>query len=140
MVRSWNASWVARRSCSDIFSELSLADYLAKVEEGGKGREGEELSSGSEGSSSCILSTNRYFHTRYKLTAQSLLLGASMRSALVVSVLLLVVGAQGALEEALDLPWPTRPLEWKDVNFLSTSDTHGTSFLLVLLPVVTDGL
>lgn len=24
-----------------------------------------------------------------------------------------------------ELPVPTRPLEWGDVNFLSTSDTHG---------------
>ena len=29
--------------------------------------------------------------------------------------------------QAADLPWPTRELEWKDVNFLSVSDTHGRS-------------
>ncbi|WVR06502.1 hypothetical protein IAU60_003533 [Kwoniella sp. DSM 27419] len=34
---------------------------------------------------------------------------------------LLVVGASSAFE----LPKPTRQLEWKDVNFLSTSDVHG---------------
>jgi len=28
-------------------------------------------------------------------------------------------------DKELDLPWPQRPLEWKDVNFLSTSDSHG---------------
>lgn len=31
-----------------------------------------------------------------------------------------------ALERAPpELPIPTRPLEWGDVNFLHTSDTHG---------------
>jgi 2',3'-cyclic-nucleotide 2'-phosphodiesterase (5'-nucleotidase family) len=33
------------------------------------------------------------------------------------------------------LPVPTRPLEWGDVNFLSTSDTHGE---LVALPSQSD--
>lgn len=30
-----------------------------------------------------------------------------------------------ALRPAPVLPVPTRPLQWGDVNFLSTSDTHG---------------
>jgi hypothetical protein len=50
-----------------------------------------------------------------------------MMSAMVLSVLALVARAQQPHAQYFDLPWPTRPLEWKDVNFLSTSDTHGVS-------------
>jgi 2',3'-cyclic-nucleotide 2'-phosphodiesterase (5'-nucleotidase family) len=33
--------------------------------------------------------------------------------------------AQADLRGPPELPVPTRPLEWGDINFLSTSDTHG---------------
>ena len=42
-----------------------------------------------------------------------------------LSVLTIVAIAQETPARPADLPWPSRPLEWKDVNFLSTSDTHG---------------
>ena len=48
-----------------------------------------------------------------------------MKAAFVSSVLGIVVQAQDSFSGPIDLPWPTRPLEWKDINFLSTSDTHG---------------
>ncbi|CAD6582218.1 MAG: hypothetical protein TREMPRED_003238 [Tremellales sp. Tagirdzhanova-0007] len=48
-----------------------------------------------------------------------------MRTALVLSVLTIVAIAQETPARPANLPWPSRPLEWKDVNFISTSDTHG---------------
>ena len=49
-------------------------------------------------------------------------------SAMLISLLLAVVqGLQIVHSASVDLPLPTRQLEWKDVNFLSISDTHGTS-------------
>jgi hypothetical protein len=33
--------------------------------------------------------------------------------------------SDSALRPAPVIPVPTRPLQWGDVNFLSTSDTHG---------------
>lgn len=35
------------------------------------------------------------------------------------------VADQGQLFNGIALPLPTRELEWKDVNILSLSDTHG---------------
>ncbi|OCF37178.1 vacuolar protein [Kwoniella heveanensis BCC8398] len=41
------------------------------------------------------------------------------------AVLVAAAAAVTAAESQQALPVPTRPLEWKDVNFLSTSDVHG---------------
>nr|XP_019045440.1 vacuolar protein [Kwoniella bestiolae CBS 10118]OCF24370.1 vacuolar protein [Kwoniella bestiolae CBS 10118] len=41
------------------------------------------------------------------------------------TLLLVLLTGVSASQHALHLPEPTRQLEWKDVNFLSTSDVHG---------------
>ncbi|WVQ83059.1 hypothetical protein IAT38_005197 [Cryptococcus sp. DSM 104549] len=46
-----------------------------------------------------------------------------MKTRPLLSTLGLAITAASAT--AIELPLPTRQLEWKDVNFLSTSDTHG---------------
>ena len=51
----------------------------------------------------------------------------AMRSLLILSVLGLVVSR--AEVYATELPTPHRPLEWKDMNVLSISDSHGESRL-----------
>lgn len=50
-----------------------------------------------------------------------------MRAVDILAVLSLAIGVVDALPQtqAVHLPIPTRELEWKDVNFLSISDTHG---------------
>lgn len=50
-----------------------------------------------------------------------------MRTVDLISVLALAtVNVLGSSEiQGISLPSPTRELEWKDVNFLSISDTHG---------------
>jgi hypothetical protein len=47
------------------------------------------------------------------------------------AVVLCLISQLAAAQVIPPLPVPTRPLEWGDVNFLSTSDTHGE---LVALP------
>ncbi len=52
----------------------------------------------------------------------------SLRSTLILalSISSFATGrVRGESDAKSSLPKPTRPLEWKDVNFLSTSDTHG---------------
>jgi hypothetical protein len=46
-----------------------------------------------------------------------------MRQVLLLSAFGLVLNRAGV--DALELPKPTRPLEWKDMNVLSISDSHG---------------
>ena len=63
--------------------------------------------------------------TRYEFTVHSLSLSA-MRLIDIITVLSLALSASCKLEtEGIKLPLPTRDLEWKDVNFLSISDSHG---------------
>lgn len=50
-----------------------------------------------------------------------------MRVIDVIAVISLTVATAATLPETqgVHLPTPTRELEWKEVNFLSISDTHG---------------
>jgi hypothetical protein len=51
-----------------------------------------------------------------------------MRVIDIITVLSLSLSTLAKLEtEGIKLPLPTRELEWKDVNFISISDSHGTS-------------
>ena len=51
-----------------------------------------------------------------------------MRFIDIITVLSLALSTSAKLEtEGIKLPLPTRELEWKDVNFISISDSHGTS-------------
>jgi hypothetical protein len=51
-----------------------------------------------------------------------------MRVIDIITVLSLALSTSAKLEtEGIKLPLPTRELEWKDVNFISISDSHGTS-------------
>jgi hypothetical protein len=46
----------------------------------------------------------------------------------ILAVLALAFQATAQIEtEGIKLPLPTRGLEWKDVNFISISDSHGKS-------------
>jgi hypothetical protein len=50
-----------------------------------------------------------------------------MRVIDIITVLSLALSTSAELEtEGIKLPLPTRELEWKDVNFISISDSHGT--------------
>jgi len=55
-----------------------------------------------------------------------------MRRIDILSVISLTLSsAYAKLEtEGIKLPLPTRELEWKDVNFLSISDSHGQCLAL----------
>jgi len=56
-----------------------------------------------------------------------LLLLSAMRVIDIITVLSLALSTSAKLEtEGIRLPLPTRELEWKDVNFISISDSHGT--------------
>lgn len=58
-----------------------------------------------------------------------------MRSADILAVLILAISnVVGRLEtQGAHLPIPKRELEWKDVNFISISDTHGELHLPLCL-------
>jgi hypothetical protein len=50
-----------------------------------------------------------------------------MRVVDIITVLSLALSTSAKLEtEGIRLPLPTRELEWKDVNIISISDSHGT--------------
>lgn len=54
----------------------------------------------------------------YTLLASLLYLGGGVQA-------FVLPMAEEMLRSPPELPVPTRPLEWGDVNFISTSDTHG---------------
>lgn len=67
-----------------------------------------------------ILSLHRHssIMVTYTLLASLLYLGGGVQA-------FVLPMAEEMLRSPPELPVPTRPLEWGDVNFISTSDTHG---------------
>ena len=52
-----------------------------------------------------------------------------MRKGLALSAISLVAAQAADRAVSAQIPWPTRPLEWKDMNVISISDSHGESLL-----------
>jgi len=85
---------------------------------------------------SCLISfvTDLYIRQQSGIDYQS---HTDMRMLFLLSVLGVVLNRVET--HAFELPKPTRPLEWKDINVISISDSHGkrqsrfSSALLILL-------
>lgn len=56
-------------------------------------------------------------------------LSVEMRKGLALSAISLVAAQAADRAVSAQIPWPTRPLEWKDMNVISISDSHGESLL-----------